>query len=191
MIPLILASASPRRQELLRQIGLKFQVVPADVDEQSQGETPVQTVKELARRKAYYVAEQVRNDGCILGADTVVVFEGRIMGKPVDREEAVSMLSSLQGNTHSVFTGVCAVKKQGKEIQEILFAEETKVTIYKMEMWEIETYADTLEPMDKAGAYGIQGIFAKYIQCIQGDYNNVVGLPVSRIYQEILKTEFE
>lgn len=164
MIPLILASASPRRQELLRQIGLKFQVVPADVDEQSQGETPVQTVKELARRKAYYVAEQVRNDGCILGADTVVVFEGRIMGKPGDREEAVSMLSSLQGNTHSVFTGVCAVKKQGKEIQEILFAEETKVTIYKMEMWEIETYADTLEPMDKAGAYGIQGIFAKYIQ---------------------------
>ncbi len=99
MIPLILASASPRRQELLRQIGLKFQVVPADVDEQSQGETPVQTVKELARRKAYYVAEQVRNDGCILGADTVVVFEGRIMGKPGDREEAVSMLSSLQGNT--------------------------------------------------------------------------------------------
>lgn len=191
MIPLILASASPRRQELLRQIGLKFQVVPADVDEQSQGETPVQTVKELARRKAYYVAEQVRNDGCILGADTVVVFEGRIMGKPGDREEAVSMLSSLQGNTHSVFTGVCAVKKQGKEIQEILFAEETKVTIYKMEMWEIETYADTLEPMDKAGAYGIQGIFAKYIQCIQGDYNNVVGLPVSRIYQEILKAEFE
>ncbi len=191
MIPLILASASPRRQELLRQIGLKFQVVPADVDEQSQGETPVQTVKELARRKAYYVAEQVRNDGCILGADTVVVFEGRIMGKPSDREEAVSMLSSLQGNTHSVFTGVCAVKKQGKEIQEILFAEETKVTIYKMEMWEIETYADTLEPMDKAGAYGIQGIFAKYIQCIQGDYNNVVGLPVSRIYQEILKEEFE
>jgi septum formation protein len=191
MIPLILASASPRRQELLRQIGLKFQVVPADVDEQSQGETPVQTVKELARRKAYYVAEQVRNDGCILGADTVVVFEGRIMGKPGDREEAVSMLSSLQGNTHSVFTGVCAVKKQGKEIQEILFAEETKVTIYKMEMWEIETYADTLEPMDKAGAYGIQGIFAKYIQCIQGDYNNVVGLPVSRIYQEILKEEFE
>lgn len=191
MIPLILASASPRRQELLRQIGLKFQVVPADVDEQSQGETPVQTVKELARRKAYYVAEQVRDDGCILGADTVVVFEGRIMGKPGDREEAVSMLSSLQGNTHSVFTGVCAVKKQGKEIQEILFAEETKVTIYKMEMWEIETYADTLEPMDKAGAYGIQGIFAKYIQCIQGDYNNVVGLPVSRIYQEILKEEFE
>lgn len=191
MIPLILASASPRRQELLRQIGLKFQVVPADVDEQSQGETPVQTVKELARRKAYYVAEQVRNDGCILGADTVVVFEGRIMGKPSDREEAVSMLSSLQGNTHSVFTGVCAVKKQGKEIQEILFAEETKVTIYKMEMWEIETYVDTLEPMDKAGAYGIQGIFAKYIQCIQGDYNNVVGLPVSRIYQEILKEEFE
>lgn len=191
MIPLILASASPRRQELLRQIGLKFQVVPADVDEQSQGETPVQTVKELARRKAYYVTEQVRNDGCILGADTVVVFEGRIMGKPGDREEAVSMLSSLQGNTHSVFTGVCAVKKQGKEIQEILFAEETKVTIYKMEMWEIETYADTLEPMDKAGAYGIQGIFAKYIQCIQGDYNNVVGLPVSRIYQEILKEEFE
>ena len=191
MIPLILASASPRRQELLRQIGLEFQVFPADVDEHIQGGTPVQIVKELARRKAYYVAEQVRNDGCILGADTVVALDSQIMGKPADREEAISMLASLQGNIHRVCTGVCAVKKRGKEIQKILFAEETKVSIYKMEMWEIEEYADTLEPMDKAGAYGIQGIFAKYIQCIQGDYNNVVGLPVSRIYQEILKAEFE
>lgn len=189
MIPLILASASPRRQELLRQIGLDFQVVPADVDEQIHTGTPVETVKELARRKAYHVAGQVKKDACILGADTVVAFGGRIMGKPADRKEAVSMLSVLQGNTHSVFTGVCAVIKEKAHIQEILFAEETKVSIYKMEMWEIEEYADTLEPMDKAGAYGIQGIFAKYIQCIQGDYNNVVGLPVSRIYQEILKAK--
>lgn len=189
MLPFILASASPRRQELLRQIGLEFTVMPSEADEQIQGKTPVQTVQELARRKAHDVAEKISKNAWILGADTVVVYNGEIMGKPADREEAVSMLSALQGNTHSVFTGVCAVKKTGADIQEILFAEETKVSIYQMKMWEIEEYADTLEPMDKAGAYGIQGIFAKYIQCIQGDYNNVVGLPVSRIYQEILKTE--
>lgn len=186
MLPIILASASPRRKELLEQIGVDFQVVPADVDEEIPWEEPVRTVKELARRKAYNVAERIHRDGCILGADTIVVHNGKIMGKPADKEEAVEMLSSLQGNTHSVFTGVCAVIKEGADIQEILFAEETKVSIYKMEKWEIEEYAETLDPMDKAGGYGIQGIFAKYIRCIQGDYNNVVGLPVARIYQEII-----
>lgn len=189
MLPVILASASPRRKELLRQIGLDFQVIPAEVDEKLLQEEPVQMVKELARRKAYHVAEKITQDACILGADTVVVCDGKIMGKPVDRKDAISMLNKLQGDTHSVFTGVCAVLKKKTNIEEILFAEETRVSIYEMKLWEIEEYADTLEPMDKAGAYGIQGIFAKYIQCIQGDYNNVVGLPVSRIYQEILKTE--
>lgn len=189
MLPIVLASASPRRKELLEQIGLDSIVIPADVDERIQWEDPIQAVQELACRKARSVADGFLQDGWILGADTIVVHNGKVMGKPANRQEALRMLSALQGDAHSVYTGVCAVKKEGKNRQETVFAEETKVFVYPMEMWEIEEYADTLEPMDKAGAYGIQGIFAKYIRCIQGDYNNVVGLPVSRIYQEILRSE--
>lgn len=158
MLPIVLASASPRRKELLEQIGLDPIIIPADVDERIRWEDPVQAVQELACRKARFVADGFLQDGWILGADTIVVHNGKVMGKPASRQEAV-------------------------------FAEETKVFVHPMEMWEIEEYADTLEPMDKAGAYGIQGAFAKYIRCIQGDYNNVVGLPVSRIYQEILRAE--
>lgn len=190
MLPIVLASASPRRKELLRQIGLDFTVFPADVDEQIQWEEPVQAVKELACRKARDAAQkftQFNQDAWILGADTIVVHKGKILGKPANRQEAISMLSVLQGDTHSVFTGVCALRKERGNDREIVFAEETKVSIYEMEPWEIEEYADTLEPMDKAGGYGIQGVFAKYIRYIQGDYNNVVGLPVSRIYQEIIR----
>lgn len=187
MLPIVLASASPRRKELLRQIGLDFTVFPADVQEQIQWEEPVRAVKELACRKARDVAQKVAQNAWILGADTIVVHKGKIMGKPADRQEAISMLSALQGDTHSVFTGVCAIRKEQGNDREIVFAEETKVSIYEMKLWEMEEYADTLEPMDKAGGYGIQGIFAKYIRRIQGDYNNVVGLPVSRIYQEILR----
>lgn len=188
MLPIVLASASPRRKELLRQIGLEFEVFPADVDEHIQWEEPVQAVKELACQKARDVAQKFNRDAWILGADTIVVHKGKIMGKPANRQEAISMLSVLQGDTHSVFTGVCAIQKEQGNDLEIVFSEETKVSIYEMEMWEMEEYADTLEPMDKAGGYGIQGIFAKYIRCIHGDYNNVVGLPISRIYQEILRT---
>lgn len=188
MLPIVLASASPRRKELLRQIGLEFEVFPADVDERIQWEEPVQAVKGLACQKARDVAQKFTRDAWILGADTIVVHKGKIMGKPANRQEAISMLSALQGDTHSVFTGVCAIRKERGNDLEIVFSEETKVSIYEMEMWEMEEYADTLEPMDKAGGYGIQGIFAKYIRCIYGDYNNVVGLPISRIYQEILKT---
>ena len=187
MLPIVLASASPRRKELLRQVGLDFTVFPASVEEQIRWEEPVQAVKELACQKARDVAQKFDQDAWILGADTIVVHRGKMMGKPADREEAIAMLSALQGDTHSVFTGVCAIQKEQEDYREIIFAEETKVSICEMEMWEMEAYADTLEPMDKAGGYAIQGIFAKYIRCIQGDYYNVVGLPISRIYQEILK----
>lgn len=187
MLPIVLASASPRRKELLEQIGLDFIVFPADVDERLRWESPIQGVQELACRKARSVVHQFQKNVWILGADTVVVHRGKVMGKPADRREALAMLSRLQGDTHSVYTGVCAIKKEEKNIQESSFVEETKVSIYPMEMWEMEEYTDTLEPMDKAGAYGIQGGFAKYVRCIQGDYNNVVGLPISRIYQEVLK----
>lgn len=192
MLPIVLASASPRRRELLEQIGLDFEVFPTDVDETVQWEEPVRAVQELACRKARAAAQaSVKNDpirdAWIIGADTVVVHRGKVLGKPVDRKAAIDMLSALQGETHSVYTGVCAVKKQGTVLKETAFTEETKVSVYEMEMWEIEEYADTLEPMDKAGAYAIQGIFAKYIRCIEGDYCNVVGLPVARIFQQILK----
>lgn len=192
MLPIVLASASPRRRELLKQIGLDFEVFPTDVDETVQWEEPVRAVQELACRKARAAArisveKDPARDAWILGADTVVVHRGRVLGKPADRRAAIDMLWALQGETHSVFTGVCAVKKQGTVLQETAFTEETKVSVYEMEMWEIEEYADTSEPMDKAGAYAIQGIFARYIRCIEGDYNNVVGLPVARIFQEILK----
>lgn len=189
MLPIVLASASPRRKELLEQIGLDPIIIPADVDERIRWEDPVQAVQELACRKARFVADSFSQNGWILGADTIVVHNGKVMGKPASRQEALRMLFALQGESHSVYTGVCAVRKEGKNRQEAVFAEETKVFVHPMEMWEIEEYADTLEPMDKAGAYGIQGAFAKYIRCIQGDYNNVVGLPVSRIYQEILRAE--
>lgn len=191
MLPIVLASASPRRIELLRQIGLDPKVIPADIDEHIQWDDPVQSVQDLACRKARDVEERTSRDMWILGADTVVVHKGQVLGKPVDKKDAVRMLTVLQGDTHSVYTGVCMVKKKGKDSREIIFAEETKVSIYEMEMWEIEGYVDTLEPMDKAGAYAIQGIFAKYIRKICGDYNNVVGLPVSRIYQEVLKNAMD
>lgn len=192
MLPIVLASASPRRRELLEQIGLDFEVFPTDVDETVQWEEPVRAVQELACRKARAAAQaSVKNDpirdAWIIGADTVVVHRGKVLGKPADRKAAIDMLSALQGETHSVYTGVCAVKKQGTVLKGTAFTEETKVSVYEMEMWEIEEYADTLEPMDKAGAYAIQGIFAKYIRCIEGDYCNVVGLPVARIFQQILK----
>lgn len=192
MLPIVLASASPRRRELLEQIGLDFEVFPTDVDETVQWEEPVRAVQELACRKARAAAQaSVKNDpirdAWIIGADTVVVHRGKVLGKPADRKAAIDMLSALQGETHSVYTGVCAVKKQGTVLKETAFTEKTKVSVYEMEMWEIEEYADTLEPMDKAGAYAIQGIFAKYIRCIEGDYCNVVGLPVARIFQQILK----
>lgn len=196
MLPIVLASASPRRIGLLRQIGLDPRVIPADIDEHIQWDDPVQAVQGLACRKARDVGERFAKDTpgqdmWILGADTVVVYKGQILGKPVDKKDAVRMLDALQGDTHSVYTGVCMIEKKGKHSREIIFAEETKVSIYEMEMWEIEGYVDTLEPMDKAGAYAIQGIFAKYIRGICGDYNNVVGLPVSRIYQEVLKNAMD
>ena len=127
----------------------------------------------------------------ILGADTVVAYDGRILGKPKDRTDAVGMLTQLSGNTHSVYTGVAVIVKEKEAEQIFNFYEETKVTMYPMSEAEIEAYVDTGEPMDKAGAYGIQGKCAIYIEKIAGDYNNVVGLPIARIYQEMSQLGIE
>ncbi len=179
---IILASASPRRKELLRQIGLEFEVIPSRAKELITRQLPQEVVEELALQKAENVAEDV-GEGIVIGSDTIVWQNGRIMGKPKDREDARRMLRGIQGNTHSVFTGVAVLVKSGADVQRHVFSCETKVHIFPMTEEETEKYLDTGEPMDKAGAYGIQGMFAAWVEAIEGDYNNVVGLPVSALYQ--------
>lgn len=185
MKQMILASASPRRRELLAQIGLDFTVLPASGEEKLTKQIPSEVVEELSSQKAEAVAEQI-SDGIIIGADTVVCQDGEIMGKPKDEADALRMLRQLQGEMHSVFTGVTLiVKENGSVISKQTFSQETRVYLYAMTDEEIQDYIATGEPMDKAGAYGIQGRFAAYVEGIEGDYNNVVGLPVSAVWQEI------
>ena len=187
MSKLILASASPRRKELLEQVGAIFEIIPAKGEEVITKENPHEVVMELALQKAKEVADGQDNEHIILGADTVVVYDNKILGKPKDKADAVRILIQLSGNTHSVYTGVAIIQKTNGTEQISNFYEETKVTMYPMSQAEIEAYVETQEPMDKAGAYGIQGQGAIYIEKIAGDYNNVVGLPIARIYQEMSK----
>lgn len=189
MIQIILASQSPRRKELLTQVGMKFVVCPSTIEEHITEKNPVDVVKELSRQKAEDVAQKVvskenAKDFLVIGADTIVVYEDQILGKPVDKDDAIRMLGMLQGKTHSVYTGVTLVlQRENRKV--ITFAEKTEVVMCPMNQEEIEWYVNTGEPMDKAGAYGIQGLCARFIREIRGDYNNVVGLPVGRIYQEL------
>ena len=185
---IILASASPRRRELLEQIGLEFTVIPSHAEEIITKELPGEIVEELSRQKAEDVARDVE-DGIVIGSDTIVWQDGRVMGKPHSREEARDMLRRIQGNTHSVFTGVTVIVKD-REVAEKTpegtvhtFFCETKVHVYPMTEAETEKYLDSGEPMDKAGAYGIQGKFAAWVSGIEGDYNCVVGLPVAALWQ--------
>lgn len=197
---IILASASPRRKELLEQIGIQFDICPAKGEEIITKEIPHEVVEELASQKAKEVAGMVKayeasheelmtpQDIMVIGADTIVAYENQILGKPKDEADAFRMLSMLAGNTHSVYTGVSIVLlgASGKA-GELTFYEKTDVAMRRMEEEEIRRYIATGEPMDKAGAYGIQGKCAIYIDKINGDYNNVVGLPVAAIYRELKK----
>lgn len=182
----ILASGSPRRKELLELIGVDFTIITSNKEEVITGTDPETVVKELSMMKAEDVAAGVSGPALILGADTVVAHNGRILGKPKDKEDAVRMITALAGDEHYVYTGVCMIKKEedGSE-KKISFAEGTKVTVYPMTTEEIERYADSGEPMDKAGAYAIQGLFAPYIKGIEGDYYNIVGFPIAGIYQRL------
>lgn len=187
----VLASASPRRKELLQRAGVAFEVIPATGEEIITGENPREVVMELAFKKAKEVAGKLEaNYGgelLILGADTVVTYDGAVLGKPKDEADAVRMLSVLSGSTHSVFTGVALIY-QAKGTERVLnFYQETRVTMYPMSPGEIQAYVRSGEPMDKAGAYGIQGRGTVFIEKIAGDYNNVVGLPMARVYQEMKK----
>ena len=176
---LVLASASPRRQEILRTAGIPFVARPAHVDETPiAGETPEAFVGRLAEAKAQAV---LQNDEQVLGADTVVVIDETVLGKPADANEAQRMLRSLSGRTHRVLTGICLLN--GDQVQRA--TEETTVYFRELDEQEIADYVATGEPMDKAGAYGIQGAAAKFIYRIEGCYFNVVGLPISRVYSFI------
>lgn len=185
MREIILASASPRRKELLEQIGIPYQVLPSQVEEVVTSDIPSEVVEELAAQKCGDVLLRVPEGTLVLGADTVVAFDGKILGKPGSEEEAFEMLSMLQGQTHQVYTGVAIMEKTQDGIRKECFHERTDVTFYPVSDKEIRAYIATGEPMDKAGAYGIQGRFAAFVQKISGDYNNVVGLPVSAIYQRL------
>ena len=188
---IILASESPRRQELLTQIGLPFEVCPSEWEEVTDKELPEEVVQELSYHKAMEVYERnVTEEGTVvIGADTIVACGGQILGKPGTRERAEEMLGKLQGGTHQVYTGVAFVWKEKGRTETAGFYECTDVRVYPMTEEEIRCYVETGEPMDKAGAYGIQGGFAAFIQGICGDYNNVVGLPVGRVYQELKKRQ--
>lgn len=190
MYRIILASKSPRRRELLKQIGLEFEVAVSDDEEILKGESSEEIVMGLARQKAYNVKRMTAagtddSEVIIIGADTIVVCGDEILGKPKDEEDAVRMLSMLQNNSHEVYTGVCAVICGAGSEKCLSFYEKTRVYMYDMTRDEIEYYIKSGEPMDKAGAYGIQGLCARYIKGIEGDYNNVVGLPIGRLYREL------
>lgn len=174
---LILASASPRRQELISLITKDFLVCPANVDESFSADIPAENVPEmLAVRKALAVSKEHPLD-TVIGCDTSVIVDGELLGKPVDDNDAFRMLKLLSGKTHKVITG-CAIFKNGKSLS---FSETTYVTFYPLSDTEINDYILTLEPKDKAGAYGIQGFGSLLVKEIQGDYFNVVGLPVARL----------
>lgn len=183
---MILASASPRRRELLSQIGIEHEVIPSNKDEILPKMHPAKAAEALSRGKALDVAKDIDDKAVIIGADTVVAYAGEILGKPKNEEDAFRMLHMLQGEEHEVYTGVTfVVKENGREYIEF-FCESTKVMMYPASEEEIWAYIATGEPMDKAGAYGIQGRAAAFVKKIEGDYNNVVGLPIARLYQ-ILK----
>jgi len=176
---LVLASASPRRQELLRNAGITFEVQPAHIPEDPlPGEAAKDCAERLAREKALAVAQQRPHD-IVLGADTVVVVDGQLLGKPSDAADAARMLRMLSGREHQVITGVCLVVNG----QPSVASETTLVTVSEITDKEIGEYVATGEPMDKAGAYAIQGIASRWIPRIEGDYSNVVGLPVALIFR--------
>ena len=177
----VLASASPRRRELLQRAGVEFIVRVSDADEHIEPDTPPhEAVMALARQKALAVAKTCPGD-LVIGADTVVVYDGAILGKPADAADAARMLRMLSGKTHVVYTGVCLVCADKEET----FYEQTRVTFYPLTEQEIEAYVATGEPMDKAGAYGIQGRGCTLVQGICGDYFNVVGLPVAAVCRRL------
>jgi len=187
---LILASGSPRRRDILNEMGYTFDVKTADFDESTVSlEKPAQAVQALALGKATAAAEatSVGEPTVFLGSDTVVALNDVVMGKPADEEDAKAMLRSLSGKTHVVYTGVALVEKNERDeiVSNETFVEATEVTFFDLSDEEIDWYVGTGEPMDKAGAYGIQGLGRVLVEGIRGDYETVVGLPAARVYRAL------
>lgn len=186
----ILASKSPRRQELLARTGLSFEVIPSDMEEIITKEIPSDVVMELAEQKAKHVYDTLsdKENVTVIGSDTIVVYRDEILGKPADKQEAYDMLSMLADRTHQVYTGVSLVVNKDGKMTVNTFFEKTDVTFYPVYKEDLRRYVESGDPLDKAGAYGIQGDFSIHIKEIHGDYHNVVGLPIGRLYQELKPT---
>lgn len=188
MKKIILASGSPRRRELLTQIGIDFDVVTSNAEEIITRTYPQDIVCELSCLKAKAVYNMLKepqkdiDNSVIIGADTIVYCDGEILGKPADNDDAYRMIKKISGGVHQVYTGVTFIYKGNVKS----FSEKTDVSVYDMSETEINRYIQTGEAIDKAGAYGIQGAFAAYVKGINGDYNNVVGLPVAKLYHELV-----
>ncbi len=181
---IVLASGSPRRKELLASIGLEFEVLPSDVDEIAlEGESPQDQVRRLALEKAADVAAK-RPGAWILGADTIVVIDGLILGKPRHVDEAHEMLARLSGRIHEVYTGYAIINSMFPDMKRIRSIN-SKVLIRSLSVGEIEDYVSTGEPLDKAGSYAIQGIGAGIVESVSGSYTNVVGLPLCEVAQDL------
>ena len=189
MSRLILASASPRRKEIMELMGLHFTVIPSHCEEIITETEPEKIVMELSRQKAEDVASTATAGDRVVGSDTIVALDHQILGKPHSREEAFRMLSAMSGRVHQVYTGVtlirCGDPSCGLEERKETFYEQTQVHVAAMTPEEIDAYLDLGEYKDKAGAYGIQGRFAPYITGINGDYYNVMGLPAAALYRRL------
>ncbi|MBU5479933.1 Maf family protein [Blautia sp. MSJ-19] len=187
MKKIVLASASPRRRELLAAAGVIFQICAADGEEKITSDKPEEIVQELSRQKAMEVAAKFKLEegSIVIGADTIVAYKNKILGKPTDESHAFETLKMLQGNTHQVYTGVTVLIRKQEKWQDISFSECTDVTFYPVSDEELQAYIRSGEPMDKAGSYGIQGSFGVYVREIRGEYTNVVGLPVGRLFYEM------
>ena len=205
-VNLILASGSPRRREILTQGGFDFTVLTSETDEKTDAPDPEEKVRLLSQKKAEAVCERLKRDGeaigrekagtagpqsrkgtAVVGADTLVACDGKILGKPGSREEAIRMITLLQGHTHEVYTGVTVHLYENGTERSFTFCEKTQVHVAPMTGADIEEYVDTKEPYDKAGGYGIQGRFAMYVDRIDGDYYTVVGFPLARFCREMRK----
>ena len=195
MYRIILASESPRRKEIMEQMGIYYESMPANVTEETVESDPYDMVKALACLKARSVAVEVQSrqeDLIIIGADTLVFHKGKALGKPKDREDAIEMLEAISDDHHEVCTGVCIIirrnshESDNRTEKEITFSVSTEVVVNPLTREQIEDYVDTKEPLDKAGAYAIQGGFGIYIKEIHGDYYNIVGFPIAKIYEELI-----
>lgn len=181
MLKLILASQSPRRKELLGRLDIPFDIIPAQGEEiMNHSLSPAQLVESLAQQKAQEIFQQ-HPDALVLGADTLVALGDQVLGKPKDKQEAFAMITALQGQTHRVYTGVCLMSQE----KTLVFSQEAKVTMCHLSPEQVQYYIDQGESLDKAGGYGIQGVGASFVQGIQGDFFNIMGLPLSAVAQAL------